>query len=291
MRKKLRKSTNTEKFNPIAAIAIVILAIFVCSIAYSTCSNNEKEENLSRLSGNIDEQRLTEVITPTLDDAQMIHYPGFDVMFSNVHRQPYYVAWVLTPEHAQATEFSRSNNFRPDPDITNSAQLSDYKHSGYDRGHMAPSADFRYSQEAQDATFFMTNMSPQHNSLNSKAWANLEDQCRAWAKRDSTLIIITGPVLSDYLTETIGENKITVPARYFKVVLAPYANPPHAIGFIMPNQYVQGGVQSTAMSVDEVEEITGYDFFSELPDELENSIESSGRYTQWQYPKKKKSKD
>ena len=262
------------------------LLFFICTVGYSTCSEINKNRQKSALAGQPDEAKLAEVITPELSDGMMIHYPGFDVFFSRDNHQPYYVSWVLTPENVRNVTYPRTNNFRPDPDVAESATIQDYKKSGYDRGHMAPSADFRYDLEAQEATFFLTNICPQHNQLNTRAWKNLEDQCRNWAERDSTIIIVCGPVLSDYLTHTIGDTEVTVPDRFFKVVLAPYANPPRAIGFIMPNTKVNGGVQATAVTVDQVEAITGFDFFSALPDELEDEVESSVKYSLWQSSRK-----
>ena len=269
-------------------LIIAITLLLIGSVAYSTCKNSQNSRNVSAISDDAYLMELTQVKTTNTPDGQMLNYPGFNVFFSNNHRQPYYSTWILTAQHAQDKTFPRSDKFRPDPNVKNSAQLSDYRRSGYDRGHMAPSADFRYSREAQDATFFLTNMSPQHNSLNGRAWANLEDQCRNWAIRDGSIVIVTGPILSDKLSETIGENKITVPARFFKVVLAPYADPPRAIGFIMPNQYVTGGVQATVTTVDEVEQITGFDFFSALPDDIEEVVESTSKYSVWQHSVKKK---
>lgn len=266
-----------------AIIIIILIAVCIGSIAY--CTAKARKDNGS-LSG-FDSSELTVVVTPELTDAQLLHYPGFDVMYSNMHRQPYYVAWALTPEHAGATDVERSNNFRPDENVQNPAELSDYRRSGFDRGHMAPAGDFKYDIVAQEATFLLSNISPQHHDLNTRAWKNVEEQCRKWALRDSTIYIISGPVLNDYLTETIGKNKVTVPARFFKVVLAPYANPPRAIGFLMPNRKVDGGVQSTVMSVDQIEQITGYDFFSALPDEIENEIEAAAAYHVWQTKQRK----
>lgn len=291
-RKKYRsRSRHHKDFTNIRLIlGVAFIVLLISTIAYSTSKKNTEAERLSALAGNLSDQELAVVVTDDLNDGQLLHYPGFDVMFSRTHHQPYYVSWVLTPEHVRNTEVKRSNNFRPDTEVEGTAQLSDYKNSGYDRGHMAPSADFRYDREAQDATFFLTNMSPQHPSLNTGAWNNLEEQCRSWALRDSTLIIVTGPILTDYLTETIGQTGVTVPDRYFKVVLAPYANPPRAIGFIMPNSKVAGGVQASAVTVDQVEAITGFDFYSSLPDELENVIEASAKYSDWQYSKNKKKK-
>lgn len=81
--------------------------------------------------------------------------------------------------------------------------------------------------------------------------------------RDSAIVIVCGPILTDEITRAIGPGNVSVPERFFKVVLAPYANPPRAIGFIMNNGHVPGGMQAAAVSVDEVESATGYDFFAE----------------------------
>jgi len=242
---------------------------------------------MSALAGEPELTELAVVKTPDITDGQMIHYPGFDIYFSPGDHQPYYGAWILTPENVNNTTVKRSNNFREDPDVEGCATPADYRGSGYDRGHIVPAGDNRYSKEAMDASFFMTNMSPQANALNGKAWNSLEDNCRNWARRDGPLIIIAGPILSDYLTNRIGQTGVTVPDRYFKVVLAPKADPPRAIGFIMNNGHVDGGVQASAVTVDQVEEITGFDFFSALPDEVENAIEAEAKYSTWQRSNRK----
>ena len=177
-----------------------------------------------------------------------------------------------------------------DPDIDGCAQLADYRRSGYTRGHMAPAADMRWSQQAMDACFLLTNMSPQDNSLNSGAWGRLEERSRAWAARDSAITIICGPVLTDRLTRTIGKSRIPVPERYFKVIIAPFANPPRGIGFIMPNAKVEGGMAAAATTIDEIEAITGFDFFSTLPDHIENTIEAQSNLPQWNNTSKKRSR-
>lgn len=261
---------------------IILVLVSAVAIAYCTHAANSRNARTKARMSETDCSGLTKVIAPEAEDAQFLSYPGFDIYYSNQHRQPYYVSWALTPEHARANDVTRKNNFRPDADVLSPAELADYKGSGYDRGHMAPSGDFKYSDEAQSATFLLSNISPQHHDLNTRAWKNLEEQCRKWALRDSTIYIVCGPILSDYTNQTIGPNKVTVPARYFKVVLAPFANPPRAIGFIMPNSYVDGGVQSTVMTVDQIEDITGYDFFSELPDDIEKEVEATAKYSIWQ---------
>lgn len=169
-----------------------------------------------------------------------------------------------------------------DPDVPGCATLNDYRKSGYTRGHMAPAADMKWSAEAIKASNYLTNICPQTAAMNSGAWSTLEDNCRAWARRDSAIVIVTGPVLSDRMPLHIGKSRVPVPERFFKVVLAPYADPPRGIGFIMPNAKVQGGVQSHAVSIDEVEAVTGMDFFHALPDELEAAAERENSYPRWQ---------
>lgn len=284
-----RHGSRRIKALPIRIAVLLFIVALVSAIAYSTCKKNATAITADQsLAGEPSLAQLAQVNTPDITDGQMLHYPGFDIYFSPNDHQPYYGAWIITAENVRNSKIKRTNNFRPDPDVEGCATLADYRNSGYDRGHIVPAGDCRYSTEAMNASFLLTNMSPQVSDLNSKTWNTLEENCRNWAKRDSVLIVIAGPILTDYLPLTIGKSKVTVPDRYFKVILAPYADPPRAIGFIMENRYNPGGLQSTAVSVDQVEEITGYDFFAALPDQIENDIESEARYTQWQRTPKKR---
>ncbi len=209
-------------------------------------------------------------------------YEGFDVSFNPDHKVPNYVSWELTADEARATDASRNDAaFNPDVTVDSSPTLDDYRNSGFDRGHMCPAGDMKWDVQAMRDCFLLTNMCPQAHSLNSGAWKSLEESCRNWAVRDSAIIIVCGPILTDKITRTIGNGKVTVPERFFKVILAPYADPPRAIGFIMPNSTVRGGFQNTATTVDEIEAITGYDFFAALPDEIENRVESTADARTW----------
>ena len=156
------------------------------------------------------------------------------------------------------------------------------------RGHMAPAGDMKWSETAMQQSFYMTNICPQNNDLNSGAWMRLEEKCRTWALADSAIMIVAGPVLSDELTETIGDTGVAVPRRFFKVILSPYANPPRGIAFIMDNGKVSGGMQAASETIDEVERITGHDFFSVLPDDVEAQVESECRFHYWSTLKPKK---
>lgn len=127
----------------------------------------------------------------------------------------------------------------------------------------------------------LTNMCPQDNRLNAGAWATVEKNARKWALKHGPLVIIAGPVLTDIMPRTIGPSGIPVPERFFKVILAPRADPPMGIAFIMPNSYVEGGAQATVTSIDEVETITGFDFFSALPDDIETEVEQQNSLRRW----------
>lgn len=211
----------------------------------------------------------------------MVDYEGFTVSFNPARHVPNYVVWELTAEKAGGS-IRRKSSFQADGDVYGCPSLDDYRNSGFDRGHMAPAGDMKWSAEAMAHSHYLTNICPQDHSLNGGVWASLENKCREWAKRDSALVIVCGPVLSDRITRTIGRSEVAVPERFFKVVLAPYANPPRAIGFIMANGHVEGGMQAAAVSVDEVETITGFDFFKAVPDEIEDKIESEANFNRWQ---------
>lgn len=211
---------------------------------------------------------------------QLLDYEGMTVSFNPAMHQPNWVAWELTADETRG-ETPRYNKFAADPDVEASADPWDYNYSGYDRGHMAPAGDMKWSDDAMRHTFFMTNICPQSKALNTGAWKSLEEKCRTWARADSSIIIICGPVLTDTITEFIGDSRVAVPQRFFKVILSPNARPMRAIGFIMNNGRVEGGMQRAAVSIDEVEAVTGHDFFAALPDSIENEVESKCDFHLW----------
>ncbi len=210
----------------------------------------------------------------------MKKYEGFTVDFNPDNKTPNYVAWIL---HGSETEgaSARSNKFWTDSDIEGCPDTRDYTRSGYDRGHMCPAGEQKWSAEAMNHSFVMANICPQKHELNTGAWKTLEDKERVWAKRDSAIVIIAGPIYDSSDKETIGKNKVRVPSAFFKVLLAPYAEPMRAIGFVYPNMRCDGNMASYAVSVDDVEKMTGLDFFSALPDSVENDIESIVSFKDW----------
>ena len=206
---------------------------------------------------------------------EIIHHTGYSLLYSEEHEQPYWVAYLLTAEEI-AGDIDRTDNFRADSDIdTGSASLSDYRGSGYDRGHLAPAADMKWSLEAMKDSFYLSNMSPQAPGFNRGIWKQLEEWVRDQAGQCLELYVATGPVLTDGPYQTIGDNDVAVPKFYYKVLLD-YTEPElKAIGFILPNQSSKQPLSVYAVSVDDVEAITGLDFFYLLDDAVEAQLEEA----------------
>ena len=129
-------------------------------------------------------------------------------------------------------------------------------------------------------TVFMSNISPQTPGFNRGIWKKLESVVRRWANDYEKIYIVTGPVLTKkYLT--IGENNVSVPDFFFKVILDNKGPEKKAIGFVLPNEKSTNNLKEFSMNIDSVESITGIDFFHLLVDSFEDSIERSLDLSQW----------
>ncbi|MCD7898828.1 MAG: DNA/RNA non-specific endonuclease [Bacteroides sp.] len=209
------------------------------------------------------------------------HHTGYTVSFNTKYQIPNWVGYELTREKTKG-DAKRSNRFVSDPTMPECcAHTSDYTQSGYDRGHMVPAADMKWNTRAMEETFFLSNICPQHPDLNQKRWKELEDKVRDWAIADSAIIIVCGPLINTKSRKTVGKNKVKVPEGFFKVILSPYKENPEAIGFIFKNKKAVNPLHTYVVSVDSVESLTGLDFFSELPDSIEEKIEARTNLVYW----------
>ena len=208
------------------------------------------------------------------------HRLAYTVSYNHDTREPNWVAWTLTREHASGS--LPRGKFQDDEDMPSpKGTISDYFRSGFDKGHMCPAGDNKWSQRAMNECFLMTNMCPQTHALNAGVWNSIEQQCRSWAKKYGKVYIVCGPIYLNKQHRKLGKNKVVVPDAFFKVILRTGKNP-QAIGFICRNQ-TETGLQKKDFvnSVDEVERITGYDFFSKLPDNVEKKVEAKADLGQW----------
>ena len=194
---------------------------------------------------------------------------------------PNWVAYELTDVEAQG-EYPRRGSFCPDPDVLGATAISkDYSNTGWDRGHMAPAGDMKWSEKAMYESHYLSNVCPQNRDLNGGLWMQLEQQIRAWAVKDGNIFIACGPIM-DEQPETIGlYNQISIPKAFFKVVCKKIDGIYFSIGFIFPNEKCTGSIYNYSCSVDEVEKITGYDFFFTLPDKIEKRMESAYDIKEW----------
>lgn len=215
---------------------------------------------------------------------RIIRHTGYTLSFNREHNAPNWVAWELTAEETKGTQ-RRADEFRPDPEVPEPHRVTtqDYTGSGYDRGHMVPAADMKWSAKAMSECFYMSNICPQDHGLNSGAWATLENACRRWAAREGAVYVVCGPVYKSARPKKIGrERKISVPDGFFKVVLCLNPGREKAIGFYYANRSGKQPMENAARSVDEIEAMTGMDFFVNLPDKLEARLESTFSFKAWQ---------
>ena len=221
---------------------------------------------------------------------QILKRKNYTVSFNKELNIPNWVSWSLDKKKLTEHVSRKGYSFRPDPDLNPSQAVvtQDYANSGYDRGHMCPAGDSRWSGEAMKESFYMTNICPQHPNLNGGDWHELEQACRRWAEKDK-LYIVCGPILyKKALNPPIGkEHQIRVPDAFFKVILTGVEKGnPRAIGFIYKNSAGNRPLDSYVNSIDQVERITGLDFFSALPDEVENRVEKDYNIKEWKFQRK-----
>ena len=224
-----------------------------------------------------DEWTIQQMEIPVMSakkQGQVIHRTGYTLAYDAKTRTPQWVAWELTKKETQGTE-ERSNDFQPDPDVKGAQVVTkDYTPSGYDRGHMAPAADMKWSKKAMKESFYMSNICPQDHNLNTSDWGELENKSRQWARRFGKVYIVCGPIYNGKRNEYIGDHRVKVPDAFFKVVLINEKKKQCAMGFYFENEAGERKLQEYLVPVDHIEQLTGMDFFSALPDNLEDHLEA-----------------
>ena len=229
---------------------------------------------------------LLELPAVSEDDVILTH-KGYVVSYNSEARIPEWVAYELTAEETQGDADRDESIFRMDPDYhSTQAMREDYYDSGWTRGHMACAADFQWDGEAMDETFFLTNICPQDETLNKGDWNYLEKQVRRWARDYGKVWVVTGPIIGTNRYGTIGERNVTVPDSFFKAVLAEKDGEYRSIAFVMGNDAERYWLADCSMTVNELEELTGLDFFPLLPDEYEDGVESQLRFNDWDIRKR-----
>ena len=208
---------------------------------------------------------------------------NYTISYNRNWNQPNWVAWELNKNETKGRN-NRNEEFTADPDLAEAYQVEsyDYSGSGYDRGHMCPAGDNHFDVKAMNESFYMSNICPQNHELNAGKWNDLEIACRKWANRYQQLFIVCGPIIDKRNGKRIGkEHEIIVPEKFFKVILITSTKPARAIGYIFENNGSDRPYK--VHSIDEVEKITGMDFFPNLPDKIEDLVESRYEASDWRW--------
>lgn len=226
---------------------------------------------------------------PTSTTGQIVEHTYFALSYNEEHEQAEWVAFELYKQRLYPPFVERTNNFRPDPKVRKaSASDRDYRNTGYDRGHLAAAADMSFNEKAMSESFYMSNMSPQIHNFNTGIWRELEENTRYWAKKNEHLYVITGPVLTAPIREKIGLNEVSVPELFYKILLDYTAPEGKAIAFLIPNELSNKPLSEYVTTIDEIEELTGIDFFADLMDEeTEKEMESASDINLWPLSDKK----
>ena len=205
---------------------------------------------------------------------------AYTTSYNKETRCPNWVAWKLTADHTDGN-VKRINGYWEDEEVPKPrATRADYKKSGWSHGHMCPAGDNKWDEQAMRESNLLTNMCPQDSKLNSGLWNSVEADCRKWARKYGEVYIVCGPVLMKGKHQTIGRNKVVVPEAFFKVVLC-LKGKPKAFGIVVRNTEGTKKRDLYYNTVDEIERITGLDFFPNLPDDLENKIEAQRNMRTW----------
>jgi endonuclease G len=208
---------------------------------------------------------------------QLLVKTGYVTYFNYQTNNPDWVAWELTSAEAYGRLDRSGFEFVADNALprANRVAFYDYKGTRYDRGHMCPAGDMKWSAAAMHDCFYMSNVCPQDHELNQGSWEHLESACRRWASKMGSIYIVCGPIYNSKTPEYIGiDHRVAVPDAFFKVIVSLKKGNEKGIAFYYENTDRNQSLTTAVRSIDQIEKMTKFDFFSELPNNIENRIEA-----------------
>lgn len=222
-------------------------------------------------------------------------YPTYSLEYSYKYKHSYWIAYRF--DNTTGGNVGRNEAYKPDPELPSqyAAKHNDHTNSGYTRGHLCASSDRQYSKEANQQTFYMSNISPQSgNGFNQSgsAWNTGEDKVQAWgyniSRSTDTLYVVKGGTIGEGMIKGYIKNEIAIPKYFFMAVLFRSGDNYKAIGFYMPHENLKDDPDKKdpkkyLMSIDALEQETGIDFFHNLPDNIENTVEATYNVNDWQW--------
>lgn len=214
---------------------------------------------------------------------EIIQHKYYTLNYNEDHEVANWVSYEL--DHSKLENcVKRSNSFRIDPAVsTGSATANDYKGSGFDRGHLVPAGDMKFTSQAMKDTFFFSNMTPQPGPFNQGRWGQLENLMRSWALKYKKIWIVTGPILMPNLPVTGKENQVSIPDEYFKIILRQQGSSYEGIAFLMHTDVPYKDLASYVTTIDQIEKLSGFDFFQFLRDDIEDTVEKRADLPSWDF--------
>jgi len=224
---------------------------------------------------------LSRYIPEQIQGDQLVNKRYFLISYSNIHEQPEWAFYKLNKQMISG-KTKRMHYFRKDTQVIDETpSMTDYKNSGFDRGHLVPAADMKLNRDSMRSTFVMSNVVPQRPGFNRKTWKILETKVRDFVKKKESIFVITGPVLEGGLKK-FSEQKISVPDRFYKILFRIVATRVEAISFLVPHNASSTDLREFVTSIDEIESVTGNDFLKGLPDHIEEELESEYVTGSWE---------
>ena len=249
---------------------IVVLVASGCSF----CSPNSQRQASGYVANTILGLEI-----PYVDGSEdIVTHLGYTASYNHRTLVPDWVAYELTAEEVEGN-FKTQCSFSRDPDVRSpKASREDYSNTGWDKGHMAPRADMKWSERALIESYYFTNICPQNHSMNAGAWNRIEQLARRNARRYGAVYIVCGPMFTEGRYGTIGQAKVHVPDAFFKAFLTVDSRGYHAVAFVVENNPQTSRPRNYAMSVDSLESMLGRDLYPQLPDTL---AEASFVWSDW----------
>lgn len=259
-----------------SACLMVICTLLVC------CKKQQKPNSFIGAAPPPQESVITFNFLPKADANPIVRHDHYILSYAEAYEQATWVAYELKASDLSRTQYERPFFVEDTKVKTKSADWRNYKNSGYDKGHLCPAADRKFSRKAFEETFLTSNISPQKHDFNDGIWNRLEQKVRYWAAKYDGVYVVTGGVLHARL-QTIGKEKVAVPQYFYKIVLDEYKGKYKMIGFIVPAKESNRPLYEFVVPVDQIEKLTGIDFFPKLDDKTENQLENASDYKDWNF--------
>ncbi len=261
---------------------IYTVLLLICLVGFWLFENFYTPDTYTSPDGQSIQTDMPSYVLPTSTTGAIVNHDYYSLSYNEPFEQAEWVVYTLDKKHLTYDDRKRPY-FIEDPKVkTKSADWRNYKGSGYDRGHLCPAGDRRFSEYAYNETFYTSNISPQNREFNAGVWNQLEMKTRQWVKKNGTHFVITGGVLESGLEE-IGEEDVDVPRYYYKVIAKGSASKLKVIAFLMENRPSSKPIKEFVVTIDDIENRTGIDFFSELADDIEDVLESEIRTKDWKF--------